>query len=373
MRQRTSKLIALMSGCAAIITYAVCIPAMAQVQSGSETQWLTGKALQQSSRLPVSVSWTETPIRTQLESISKQQQRSVFLDRRVDPTRVLSLSMRDLTVEQIVWQTAQADGLGVTRVGNLLYVGPTNSAARLSQVIDDLKKQVSKLPEPEKSKWIRRSEIRWSPGTSTQEFANWFEQTQAIKFNTAVPNDVWTSGDWPSLSLLEQVSLFLVGFDRSFKVDSTGKVELLPFPKIETSKLKIRVLRDSKFDLNEAKTNFKDLKIRQSGKTVSLAGPVDSIAKFEAWQVEQQKTIGGKLVTRTFDLNTTAKRGDILATLAAQTGRKLVLQGNAAESLAPRIKIDLKKASLETLIIKCLEGTGLGHQLSDSEITVFSL
>ena len=124
---------------------------------------------------------------------------------------------------------------------------------------------------------------------------------------------------------------------------------------------------------NKAKTNFKDLKIRQSGKTVSLAGPVDSIARFEAWQVEQQKTIGGKLVTRTFDLNTTAKRGDILATLAAQTGRKLVLQGNAAESLAPRIKIDLKKASLETLIIKCLEGTGLGHQLSDSEITVFSL
>ena len=373
MRKRASKLIALMSGCAAIITYAVCIPAMGQVQTGSDTQWLSGKALLDSGQLPVSVSWLETPIRMQLQLISKQQQRSVFLDRRVDPTQRMTLSIRDLTIEQVVWQTAQSGELGVARVGDLLYVGPPESAARLTHVIDQLKRQISKLPKSQRTQWTRRSEIRWPAGTSTQEFIKWFEQTHQIKFNGAIPNDVWAAGDWPSLSLLEQLSLFLVGFDRSLKIDSAvSNLEIIPFPKLEESNLKFRLQRDTKFDLNEAKKEFKDLKIRQSGKTILLTGPVDEIARFEAWRVKRQSALGSHLVTRTFDLNATEKRGDILATLAAQTGRKLVLKGNAAESLAARIKIDVKKATLETLIVKCLEGTGLQHQLSDSLITVFS-
>ena len=348
--------------------WSVCIPVSAQVSTGSTTNWHRGKDLQKSSRLPLSVTWSDTPIRQQLDALSQQQRRSMFLDRRVDPTQLISLTVRDSTTEQVAWKAADEAGLGVARVGDLLYFGPKDSATRLPFVIEALKKQI---PKQQRSKWEGRSELRWRTATNTTEFATWFEQVHGIKFDGDIPYDVWPQGDWPSLSLLEQVSLLLVGFDRSFQISDDGaSVKLIPLPQLKSAKIKIRIARDAKLNIDEAKATFTDLKIAGSGKTVAVTGPVESLAAFKAWQVNNQTVLRGEKVIRTFDLDTTAKRGDILATVAAQTGRELVLQGRASQSLVNRITLKVQKVSLEDLIAKCLEGTDLTWQLSDSKLTI---
>lgn len=360
-----------MSGCAAIMTCTVCDHVNAQVQTGSAQKWLAGKALQRNANLPFSVSWTETPIRDQLNSIANQQRRSIFLDRRIDPTRRLTLSIRDVTTEQAVWQTAASADLSVARVGDLLYVGPTETTSRMTAAIADLKKQASKLSRSAAAKWKRKSEIQWSEATSTDEIIRWFEETHSIKFDSEITHDVWPAGDWSSLSLLEQVSLFLAGFDLSFKIQPDGStLQLVPFPDFKTSQSKVRLGRRTKFDNDLAEAKFTDLKIKKSGKTVLLSGPVESIALFEAWIVGQQKVAGEDSIVRTFDLKTTAPRGDILATLAYQTGRELKLQPGVAEILQKRITINAQKATPEDLVKQCLDGTNLTYDLSDKVLSI---
>ncbi|WP_148618832.1 STN domain-containing protein [Mariniblastus fucicola] len=365
----------LTSGCVAISVCTACVAAVAQVQHGSATDWLDrrtdSRAFEKSQQLPVSVSWTESPLREQLNTFAAQCRRAIFVDRRVDPTVKLTFDFLDRTTEQTVWELAEANGLGVCRVESLLYVGPKDAAARLPFVIEELEK-IAKRTQPKKSRWTSgRDEIRWSRATTTEEIQEWMEQLHGFQLDGEIPHDVWPAADWPSLSLIQQMSLLLVGFDLSFEIEGDGKrIRLKKFPAIETAKLRIRLPRDSKLDLKACQRRFADLKLANSGRSLSISGPVESIAALEAWMVEQQTVLGDDVVQRTFDLNTTARRGDILASVAQQTGRKLTLDGAVGDALTQRISISIKKASLETLLDQCLDGTGLGYRLTKSELRI---
>jgi len=373
MSIRPSNLSRLTSGYVAIVVCAVCVPAFAQVETTSGSQWLSGKKLLDSNRLPVSVSWTESPIRSQLNAFAKQQRRAIYVDRRVDPTIKLTFQFLDQTTEQVVWRTAEANGLGVARIGDLLYVGPKESAARLPFVIAETVKNIPKGDKSIRRKWhSKRSSIQWQRATTSQEIQQWFEQNFEFSFDAKVPHDVWSEVDWPSLSLTEQMSLLLVGFDLSFTIDANGKsIRLREFPALELVTRKIRLNRESKLDIDAAKREFETLKIAKSGKTVSLKGSAESIADFEAWMVMQSNAKVRATDRRTFNLvDTTGKRREILEAVAQQTGRKFVLLGNASEQLTQRITISIEKASLETLVEKCLEGTELRFKLSKSQLTI---
>jgi hypothetical protein len=359
----------LITGCVALVACNACSPVLAQVGFGSATEWHKGKALEKAKSLPVSVSYTESPLRNQLIQFGVQRQRSIFVDRRVDPTLKQTRQFFDVTTEQVVWQTAAENGLGVARVGDLLFVGPKQSASRLPFAIAAANKDLSKLGKDVRRKWNQRTGILWRDATTTTELAKWFETNHGIIFREPIPFDVWPAADWPELTLLEQMSLVLVGFDLAFEIDKDGRtVSFVKFPAIETGSRKFKT-NSEPFEFEKAKSRFSNLRFAKSGRTVSVKGNVEQISKLEAWIVEKQ-TLSQDQFERTFDINDDARRGDILATIAQQTGRQLELQGNAGDLLAQRIKVNLRKASLETLIGVCLEGTGLRYKLSNSKLTI---
>lgn len=361
-------------GCAAIVSCNICAAALAQVESGSATVWLDAKQLEKARLLPVSASWTQSPIGSQLNLFAKQRQRAIFLDRRVDSTTQQTLQLVDQTTEQVIWKVANANGLGVARVGDLLYVGPKESADRLAFVIEELKQRIKKLPKTARSKWNRNSAIRWPAATTTTQIDQWLTQEHDLQLNAPLPHDVWPEADWPELSLVEQVSLILVGFDRTFQIAPDGtSLSVVRFPVLESAVSRFS-LPSKTFDLKEVKTKFPDLKFSRSGKSYTARGTPGLISQLESWLVAQQ-TAEVKDGERKFDLNTTARRGDILATVASQTGRKLELDQqsldeNVMEILNGRVTLDLSKVSLSTLLDTCLEGTGVSYQISDGKLTL---
>ena len=141
----------------------------------------------------------------------------------------------------------------MARVGDLLYVGPKDAAARLPYAIAETKKQIRKLPKVARGKWSQRSEILWTDATTTYEIQSWFQLTHGVTVNGEIPFDVWPQADWPKLTLAEQMSLFLVGFEKGFEVASDGNsIKLQPFPQIESASQKIK-LPENKFDFESAK------------------------------------------------------------------------------------------------------------------------
>jgi hypothetical protein len=371
MSKLIQNLISFASGCIAIVACISCTQANAQVTDGSAINWQSGKVLIKNRLLPVSVSWADSPLHKQLTQFAKERQRAIFIDRRVDPTIKQTFQFLEKTTEQIVWTTADENDLGVAQIGNLLYIGPKESAATLPMVIQNAKKSLSKIDKATRKTWIAKKEIRWPKATTSIQISEWFEQSYGIKFVDKVPLDVWPEADWPKLSTTEQLSLFLVGFDLTFAVNPDGStVDLKPFPKVDSGTLKFSLPREVKLDLKTAAREFNALKIKRAGKTLAVSGPVTSIADFQAWLVSQQ-IVNSDRTERTFTLNSTARRGDILATVAQQTGRKLVLDGDLSLALTDRITLKLKNAGLEQLLSECLEGSGLSYELREKTLRIF--
>lgn len=374
----------LITGCVALVVCTTCSCGFSQLASpnepdvpspkvqitmGSATDWLEGKALEKARLLPVSVAWTESPLRDQLMQFGIQRRRPIFVDRRVDPTLKQTLQMFESTTDQVVWRTAAANDLGVARIGNLLYVGPKSSASRLPFLIAATEKNLSKLGKDVRRKWNRKSDILWPDATTTMEVASWFESNHRIKFRDPIPFDVWPASDWPKLTLLEQMSLVMVGFDLAVEIDKDGHtISLVNFPDIETGSKKFKT-KDVTFEFDKAKTKFGGLRFAKSGSTVTVKGNVEQIAELDGWIVDQQKVVQGK--EKTFDLNMeNVRRGDILSSAVQLTGHELQLVGRANELLAQPINVNLEKATLESLIEVCLEGTGLKYTLSNSTLTI---
>jgi len=335
---------------------------------------MNAKQIEKTRLSPVSLSWTGSPLGSQLNLFAKQRQRAIFLDRRIDSTTQQTFDLVDRTTEQVVWQVAQANQLGVARIGDLLYVGPQDSAARLAFVIDGLEKRIKKLSKTARSKWTRRSSIRWPVATSTPQITQWLKQEHGVAFDTPLPHDVWPAADWPELSLVQQVSLLLVGFDRSFAIAPDGtSLTVVEFPELDAVVNRFGS-PSTDFDLKAFKTQFPDLKFSRSGKSYTARGTPESVLKMESELVLQQapSAQGGQ---KTFDLDTTARRGDILATVAEKTGRKLELDQESLdesvmEVLNQRVTLNVSKVPLQTLLDKCLEGSGVSYQLSDGKLTL---
>ena len=161
----------------------------------------------------------------------------------------------------------------------------------------------------------------------------------------------------------------------AFEIESDGEaVKFVPFPKIDVASKKYRLPPKDKAaaDLEEALGNFPDLKVKRSRKLVTVTGDVNSIAGLEAFLVARQTIADNS--RRTFTLNLTAtKRGDILATIAQQTGRNLELVGDAGQILSDQISIAMTDVSLEQLIGECIAGTDLGYQLDEKTLKVYPI
>lgn len=353
--------------CAASVVWAGCQDAFGQVSKGSSTPWLQGRQLIKNQAVPVSVSWTQSPIRKQLSQFAITRKHAIFLDRRIDPTTLLTLQFLNQTTEQVVWATAKAQGLGVVRVGDLLYVGPKQSAASLPWMI---KRVLKSLPSKDRKFWNSKSEMQWSQATSTPQIAAWFE-SQGVKFPQSIPHDVWSSTDWPRLTRLEQLSLVLIGFDTSFEIAADGRtVIFIGAQAIEDQAIRVRMPRDSKVDPLLIAKKIPKLKARRSGKMVAITGDIFSLLEFEALMVEAQDADVVAEENQVFTMGAEGRRRDILAKIAKDTGRELMLDGNASASLDEKIKFELVGVTLKELLDACVEGSPLTYQVDKMSVKV---
>ncbi len=354
--------------CAASVIWSGFQATHAQVTMGSSTQWLQGRQLAKNQAAPVSASWTQSPIREQLSQFSIQRKRPIFLDRRVDPTTQLTLQFSNQTTDQIAWATASSQGLGVVRVGDLLYVGPKESAARLPWVIKRVRKSLS---SKDRKFWNSKTELRWEQATTTLQIANWFK-SKGVNFHEAIPHDVWPAGDWPRLTLLEQMSLFLIGFDTDFEIAADGRtVKLLALKRIKDQTIKIRSPRDGSVDPAEIAQKISTLKVRRGGKMVSITGDVVSLLEFDALMVSAQNASVVPATEKTLTMTAEGRRRDILAEIAKQTGRELILSDIAARSLDEKIRVKLERATLEATLDACIDGSPLAYQADDKSLRIF--
>lgn len=335
-------------------------------------EFRTGTDLERFNTSGISVTYTDIPFGEAIQRFSQQQRVGIFVDRRVDKSQRMSISVKQKSLEQAIWAIADRQGIGVTRVGDIYYLGPQKSASILVEVF--AKQQLSRKTAPKtKTNWNLRQPTATSPVINPKLLLSKLAMENQFRLTNLnqVEHDLWGPLNLPPTSLELRLALLLIGFGKTLEHDANdGSVAIIDIPDVQKTKRTFKAEGDPKSFIKDLRAQFKDLSIVATGKTLSASGPPDSVALLAAELVKRQSVRTSLTAKKTYTINTVAQRGAILASIASQTSRSFKYDKPAPSSLREEIKVSVNEASLEELINEVTEGTDLLVELTDSEIVV---
>ena len=92
-------------------------------------------------------------MRPAIESLSRARKVAVLIDRRVDPSQKLDISLADMPLESALQAIARSRGLDVACLGSVVYVGPPAAVENLGIVAAALETSVRRLPSAARRKY----------------------------------------------------------------------------------------------------------------------------------------------------------------------------------------------------------------------------
>lgn len=339
----------------------------------SQIQWRVGKALDRYTNASFSGLMSKAPIGTRLKKFATSQRVGLFIDRRVDPSLKLSISIQNGTIEQFFWGIADSLDLGVCKIDDLYYMADKDVSAALPIAWSNLKKADSEQRSKSDVAWTARDSLSSSSVVSPKSLLLALSDRHGFSIDNPdeVPHDLWAGFETPPLTLEGRVAILLAGFGKWYERSSDGKsIKIIDFPNIKKGQIRIVEVSDSQALAKRMRARFSELKISASGKSLTGTGPVAELARFKAAVVKAKRPNTGTESAKTFTLNTTASRGSILASLAKQTDRKFVYAKPAPKALTEQIKISVKEFTVEQIIAEVVRGTSLEIDYSDNELSV---
>jgi hypothetical protein len=201
----------------------------------SPTVWLTGRELKRQLDKPVDLIWSENPLRSALENLSRTQRVAVFLDPRIDPSRKVQLSLRNAPLHEALQKIAQTQNLGVALFGPVVYFGPPLTAIQLRGLIALRAEELQKASPPVRSKFFARAPMAWDDFADPRRLIGWLARHNGLTPEglDALPHDLWAAADLPPMTLSERLTLLLAPFQRTFTVSPDGRRLILsPIPDV---------------------------------------------------------------------------------------------------------------------------------------------
>ncbi|MBN2473884.1 MAG: STN domain-containing protein [Pirellulales bacterium] len=202
-------------------------------QTGMPAQWLAGAALQKQLAQGVDVWWSDNPLRSALDGLSRAQRVAVMIDRRVDPGQRLDLQLKGVPLAAALQQIGEGCGLGVSMFGPVAYFGPPEITSRLRTIAAMRIEEIRGMPPPVQAVFLRPRAMAWDDFATPRELLMQLAKENGLELIglDRVPHDLWAAADLPPLSLADRLTLIAVQFDLTFRIDSRGSaVELLPVP-----------------------------------------------------------------------------------------------------------------------------------------------
>jgi hypothetical protein len=211
----------LFSRCPQIVTPSVFLLAaiLSGVDSRAQAPSGDNKAGAPRASSSATIHWQGVPLGETLDRLKLLFNEPVFVDRRVDPNSRVTLDMSASSAEQALIGIADNCGLDVARLGKLLYLGPASAAGRLRPLASLRSRDIARLqPDVRKSlssrhalSWARLSEPRQIAVTAVEQ-CGW-----RIVDGETIPHDLWAANNLPELTLAEELTVVLLGFDLTFE------------------------------------------------------------------------------------------------------------------------------------------------------------
>ncbi len=175
-------------------------------------------------RREVSMSWREQELAEGLKRLAMAGEITLWLDRRIDRQQRLTLQLTEVSLEQALREITSQLGLGYTRLGAVIYLGPEQSALELLTLAQQLRAKIRKLPANVSRRWLLPQATRWPRLSEPRRLAkSWLaEASLHLTGDEQIAHDLLQARSLPPLPLADRLVLLLVGFDLTCEVAGDG-------------------------------------------------------------------------------------------------------------------------------------------------------
>ena len=353
----------------------------------SAAEPLAGKPFEVALDKKVGVAWggqIGNSLRDIVRQLTASQHVSILIDRRVDPTQLIELTVPPTPLREVLTELAHAVESETSFVSNVVYVGPVDAAKKLRTLIELRNIDLSKLTStasPAKSPWRNRPVLLTKRMTFTwQDFDRPRDILKQVadKFQFEIdgldklPHDLWASGALPQMTATEALTLLLVQFDSTFEfLPDRAAVRIVPIPKQVVIERTHVVPANSTATIESTREHFPDVEIECDGAKFVVRGTVEQHAEMTEWlkpggtkpaKLPMSKP-AKKLADRRFTLKqSNVALGDVIKTFT-DYGVKISYDAqkfaDANISLDKKIDINANDASAEKLFRELFEPHGV--------------
>ncbi len=372
-----------MPRCCTLLCGLVLSAALSSSAAAQDIAWRTGRALEQQLGQPMSVRWQQMPLREALNSLAASQQVAIVLDRRVDPGQPLDLELRDVPVASALARIAADRGLGVAQLDAVMYVGPPSAARRIRTLAALAREQVEALPRAARERLLARQSWQWEDFATPRVLLEHLADSQELTVENldAVPHDLWPRASLPPLTLVDRLTLVLIGFDLTFEVADQGRaIRIVPARADMTLTRSYPAGRDPQATASRVASLVPDAAVRVQGEQIEVRGRAEDHARVAALLSGQPQRRARHTVPRervkVFTLNVENKPlGPLVRQLAAQLQLELQMDDSALAAsgveLQRLVSLQVNSATLEELLNALLLPHQLGYRLSGQQLEVF--
>jgi len=172
----------------------------------------------------VHASWTGLPLREWAARMTTVAGRPILLDRRIDPTRPVTLTARGETVRTVLERVATEAEAAVEEVGSTIWIVPPDRTGQAARAAADRQRRVDILPPPLRRTLLARDPFVWPAGARPGDLAAQLATAAQLKIDglTAIPHDHLPAATLPSLPLAERLDLVLAQVDRRIVWNDRG-------------------------------------------------------------------------------------------------------------------------------------------------------
>jgi hypothetical protein len=215
--------------------------------------------------------WEQQPLRSGLQDLSQVHGISIWIDRGLDPTQLVSTAAppEDSSLQNRLLHIAKLVGAEVGLIENVVYFGPATNVARMQRAAVELHNDISRAGS-ERTAQLRP--WKWSELTSSAEMLAQLASQWNIKVSGEIPHDLYHAGELRQpTTLATQLTLLLGGFEQQAVWTAPGRFE---FKLLDARTRWQASYRKSDIDLR----NLARLKSEYSGSNCLTRGEVSQVS-----------------------------------------------------------------------------------------------
>ena len=353
-----------------------------------------GGALQKARATKVTATWQGQSLRRAITRLTSEPSVGFVLDRRIDPDRPISLSLKDETLDKALADLAAAGGAELCWFADLAYIGPSETVRELRTLAALRLDEARKTPKPRSKILLAKRPKQWEDFAEPKALVEEFAREAGLKAIGVdqVPHDLWGAASLPPMTAMERLTVVLAQFDLSFRLNAAGdEIDIEPISRpvqlartydggadAEQTLEKLRRLApDGEMAIEQGKIvvrgRLEDHE-RLAGEAAPRRDAAPSKKKNKGAQGKKKGADKPRQV-HTLAVRQTPLRA-VLEKLKADLSLELHVDQASLDrrglSLDTPVTFSVERATLQELLTAALKDAGVKFKLSDKRLDVFA-